>query len=408
MRTLLFFFLALITTNLIAQRIKVIEVNDFEQYEEILQIAKNTDQLLFAIVKGNGNELNDMIANDVFSANGLQDKINSMIPCIMSVTNDMGTRFAQSFAPMQFPAIYIMNNEELVLAKTEGQISNVELQQAIAKANKNRSAYPAAKQAYLNNELSKQSWQVLLEVHSYNNPFVETQVLAFEYLASLNNTQRLEKENIPVLIEYGITLESDYPTMVWKNKATIKQRYAAFDESAFFESVYGYNVNLAVFNEDSLLLQKLINTWVPNTQESTPLLLALETYKHYAEETGNFNYYVVGVNQYVNESDSALADTAEFFYDEAFYIADNYASASAQKAARTLSLKALTYNVDFRYQMLAGYMSYLLKEYDAAEQQVMKAKTISELQANTRKADSLLDMIIKEKNKASGPIKYER
>jgi thioredoxin-related protein len=400
--------LVLLSTLSYSQRIKVIEVADLEEYEEVLGITRNTQQLLFVILNNEGEGLDRMLQEDVFDDPAVQAEMKKTVPVIVQLRTDMGSRLAQTFAPTAFPAIYIMNAEETVLGQTQGYVPASTLLNNLKQAVENNAQYASLKEGYSQKSLSKPAWRKLLDIYALNHSFVETQELALEYFALLSPEEKLQKENLSYEIAYGLPLESTYPDFLWKNRAQIKRTFPDFEEDAFFESVYGYNLNLAVLNQDSVLLEQLLSTWVSNTPKEERAALRLETQKFYAEETKQFARYAIAVEQFIAESDSSFADTAEFLYDEAFYLADNYATASAQQAARNLSLRAYSLSTDFRYKMLAGYMSFLLKDYELAEKQVGEAKAISDLPANTRKANSLLEMIEKEKGKESGPINYER
>lgn len=410
MRNLLLSLTLFLSTLAFGQRIKVIEVNDLEQYEEVLGISKNTDQLLFIILNKQGAGLNQMIEEDVFDTPALQAEMHKTIPVMVQLSSDMGSRLAQSFSPEAFPAIYILNKEETVLGRSQGYATSPALLSMLSQAQKHDTLYPKLTEAYVQKSLSAAQWRQLLDIYTLNHSFIETQELALEYFATLNDIEQLKKENVAYLLNYGISLEERYPEFLWKNKKQVNERYPGFNEDAFFESVYGFNLNLAVLSEDSILLEKILTEWVSKAPKGEVQLLRLETQKYFAEETKQFERYPLAVENFIAQSDSNITDTAEFLYSEAFYLADTYATASARKAARKLAIQAFALNPDFRYKMLAGYMSYLLKEYTLAAKQVNEALELSELPANTRKANSLLEMIEEEMEKepAKGPIQYSR
>ncbi len=409
-RSIAFFLLVCLSLSGWGQRIKIIELRDFDQYQEVLKIAQGTDQLLFVILNDQGTTLGKMIDQGIFKEEALNRVLRTTVPCLVKTDNDMGSRLLQAFEIDSLPAFMLFNTDETLLSLAQGHTGSQEMTQLIRQAQENDTLYPKLQQAYINKTLSNEQWRKLIAVYGLNRPFAETQELVLEYLAGLNKEQLLSTANLGIITNYGLSLETRYPRLLLENRERIQRQGLAFDANLFFQESYAYNVNLAILNEDSLLLEKICKVLIPLSPENDPASMAFETKKYFAMETDQFQLYTEAVDHFVAQADT-FQDTAEFYYEEAFFIADNFTSSASQKAAQALALTAFDYSVDFRYKMLAGYMAYLLKDYQEARRLVNEAKKTTDMAVNLSKADNLLKLIDKAsgKNKETGGlIQYKR
>lgn len=405
MRNILLASLLLITSWLGAQRLSVIEVETFEEYQEVLGIATAKNQLLFIII----NEprvpiLKGMIENDVFKNTQLLAEMKNTVPCIIEVDDDMGERFVEVFAIDSVPAFLFMDTSETLLAYEQGEETSASLLKALNLAKKNQTLYPQLQQAYVNKTLTLEQWPQLLEVYTQNRPYNESRNLVMQYLALLNRDQLFQPKAIEYASTYGLSLETTYPRLLLTNTARASQAYPAFNVNDYFTAVYNFNVDLAILNKDSILLNKVVDVLIPLTNSGKPAVLVLETEKLFAEETGQFKVYRKAVLNYALKGSDTLVDTTEYIYDEAFYLADTYGDdKQALRASKQLSTAANKLSPEFRYQMLSGYMSYKLNEFDEAKKWVEMAKVTTQISENKTKADTLLKMISRAKEEEKKP-----
>ncbi len=407
MRTIILFLLTFSLGIANAQRLSVIEVSSFEQYQEVLAIAKAKNQLLFIIL----NEtrvplLGNMIENGIFKEPALIAELQKTVPCIMEVQEDMGARMVEVFAVDSVPAFLFLDTNETLLAMAQGNETSASILNTLNIAKQNRTLYPQLQDAYVNKTLTLAQWPQLLQVYTLNRPFIEAQQLVMEYLALQNKTQLLTESSVKYMMEYGLSLETKYPRFLLEHKEEAKKAYPLFNAQEFFTSTYNYNVDLAINNNDSMLLTTILNVLIPLNGASNNDLIKLETSKLYAEETKNFTMYARAIMDYVRNGKDTLTDTAEFIYDEAFYLADSFKEDEAQAASKNLALEAFKLKTDFRYKMLAGYMSYKLGDYTEAQKLVTTAQALTDLESNKTKADNLLKMIGKaqERKTEAAPI----
>lgn len=401
MKKLLFLFILTFSLFAKAQEVKVrfYDVRTLDDYQKVLLQSIQEDKMMFIVFYQDGDAFYKMQKDNIFANAELASAYSKTNPMAVSITSEMGSRLAESIGVDSFPSFYYFNNEEVLLVVNKGYQSLSELIDALKKAQTINTNYSRLTKKYTEGTLTQTEWRALLETYALNNDFVQTQSLALEFFNSQTKAELLKPENAELLVKYGIDLESAYPELIIKNKASLP---SSFDYKAFYSSTYDYNFDRAEVNLDTVLLEKIVTVLIPNRpkDEADTKELVFETRKVFSSETRLFNVW----EKAAIERASSLSDDstkAEFIFEEAFEIADNFNTEDANKAARSLAKESYNLREDYRYKMLEGYMAYLLKDYTEAMALVQLAKTKTDNANNIRKAQSLQKMISKEQAKAS-------
>jgi predicted RNase H-like nuclease len=235
---------------------------------------------------------------------------------------------------------------------------------------------------------------MLIGLYELNFDYLSTQDLAFEFLSEVPDEKLLNDTIKPISLNYGIGLETPYVEKILNRKADLDSTEFA----EFYAASYSFNLDLASENKDTSLLNKILRVLIPYASGSDSLKheMVLETQILFARESGLFEVWQSAVIEYCDSLGTA-DEKAEFAFDEAYAIAEDYNSESAQKAARALAAKASTWEPDYRYYMLESYMGYLMKDYDDALIVVDKALGISDNEKDTERAQRLRNMIVADK-----------
>lgn len=392
--TLLVFLLSLAGSY--AQKVRFYDVKNIDQYQQVLAQALEEKKMMYLVIYEDGDAFYQMQKDDVFADASLATAYEANIPLAVDIYSDMGARLAEAFTIDSLPSFLYLTDEEFVVLVKEGYQNVEQLKKALANAKLASEEYKTLQKKYSENTLTPQDWRKLLDFHGMNFSFEETKALAIGFLNGLNNSQLISQEIVPITATYGIDLETKYPEILFKNRQNLKDQ---IDFEALYTSVYSYNFDRAIASDDTVMLEKIVTLLLPystDTSASTPKL-AFETRKVFASETRIFSVWRKGAlerSETIEEtSDSARA---EFLFDEAYEIADNFNSEDAQKAARKLANQANKLNEKFRYKMLESYMAYLLKDYTEADALVKEAKLLTDNANNERKADNLQEMITEE------------
>ncbi len=393
--TLFLFLFSVISFFGNAQSIRFYDVQDFNDYQLILRKAIDEKKMLFAAVyDGEDETFGNMVRNDIFKNDSLLKSYENFLAFAINIESEMGARLAQSFDINAIPTFLYLTNEEELIFKISGNLSTEDFLKNGKKAKENNQLYQNLKEKYSTQKLTNSEWPKLIELYGLNHSFSETQELAYEYLNSLNSTEIFNEQNRDILSRYGIDMETDYPSLILKNKTKLDSAEFA----AFYESAFAYNFDRAAANGDTLLLEKILTKLLPQNPDTAidSEDLKFQTRKIFAVESEVFSVWEMAVLEKSKtlKNDSARA---EFLFDEAYQIADEYNSEKAQKVVRQLAKISNELNPDFRYKMLEAYMAYLMKDYPDAKSLISMAKTMTQNPNNLRKAEGLERMVESEK-----------
>lgn len=380
------------------------EAEDLQAYQSVLAKARSSGKKLFVVLFNERDSAwQQMQKENIFEHPSVHAALQNYTTLAIPVKSEMGSRWVQLFPAGDIPAFYFLDNDEFLYLIEEGYLDSSDMASAAAKASRRMTEFENLRDLYSRGELNTAQWKELLAVHSLNFPFEKTMTLAMEFLGRFKSDRELlQKEVLPVLITYGIDLQTPYPSRIITNRKEVQSRMENFSFEDYFANVYSYNFDLAVHSEDSIFLEKLVTEIIPHNPDSLTSAreLTYETRKLYAEQTGQLNIWGKGIREYAQEIKDEERK-AEAIFDVAYIMADEYNSDLALRTARNLAGRASAIHADFRYSMLEAYMNYLLKEYEQAEELVRKAATLSDNPNNLRKAESLLKMILEEKEEAA-------
>ncbi len=388
--------LSALSTPAVFAQVRFYDVKNFTQYQQVLEEGMNEDKMLFLVVYENGDEFYRMQKDDVFADPTLAGAYEATVPLAVDIYSDMGARLAEVFGIEKLPSfLYITSKEALVLVKT-GYLNIGELASALREAEKAETQYATLQKKFVDNSLTSNEWLELIRFQSLNSGFNETRALATGFLNGLNNAQLLSQEIAPTMATYGIDLEYKYPQFIVENRAKLADK---IDYKTFYQSAYSYNFDRAVASKDTVMLEKIVSVLLPNSPEEAAKkeVLAFETRKVFASETEMFTVWKRAAMQRAEFLDNDSAQ-AEFLFEEAFEIADNFNTKESNHAARQLAELAGTIRSDFSYKALEAYMAYLNKDYARANVLAQEAKTLARDASEQQKAVNLRSMITKELN----------
>lgn len=396
-----FLLLALLVAypSLHSQTVRFAEAENLDEYEKILELSRDQKKMLFVAVHNGGGQFKTMFDEGVFNSTALHNALSNYTAIAIDIRDEMGSRWVDLFPAPDLPSFYFLNDEEFLLFKAEGYQSTDSILSMALRAEKMRHGYDTLLKAYNANTLTIAQWKALIKLHGLNFSFAQTSSLAWEMLNAKSQAELLDTEIIPILIEYGLDLETKYPAFIIANKKAIADKLADFDFGEYFERTYSYNLDLAILNNDSTLVNEIHSVLIPHDPdpEAKPGELTLATYRMFAEETENYSMWVEGAKR-AAENMSDQPAIAKMYFDEGFDIADNYNTKSALKAANELAHLSVMKQNAYRPLMLESYTYYLLNEFPKALEQVKKAFQQASSSAEAEQASNLMKMIEREMN----------
>ena len=379
-------------TALAAQPVQFYEANDLETYQKALNKALEKEQMIFvALHREDG--FAKMHRNGVFQDRALADALKNYLPLAIKVYGEMGSRWIELFPAKEIPAFYFLDQEELVLVRLWGYQDPEDLIKAARRAEKYSTRYDSIRSLTGNEQLSQKQMAFFLDIHELNFPFVKTQKVAQEYFNGLNREQLFEKPIGPYLVRYGVDLETEYPYVVLKNAKKLSENLEDFEPQTFYESTYAFNFDRIVISEDSVLLQELTEKYVPLAPDTSLSVTEMQyrSYRSFGQETEMFHFYLKGAEKY--NPYSTTEKKANWLFDEAYKLAEDFNTDESQKVSRELARKAFALKQEFQYKMLEAYMSYLLEEYSTALQNIEDAAALTDEPNQLQRADNLRTMV---------------
>jgi len=396
MRKVVGVFLSLAFFTISEQEVRFVEAETLEEYQTVLKVSREKDHLLFVALHDGGNAFRSMFEANVFKDPNLVKSFENFTAIAIDVRDEMGARWVSLFPPDSLPTFYFLNQEEFLLTKLEGFQNSEKLREQTFYAEQHKNRYDALLDLYNKNQLNQAQWLEIIDLYSLNFSFPQTAKLVLEYLNSLNESQLMQKPMAQLLTTYGVSLETKYPNFIKNHEQELKKVLPQFSYKEYYQTAYSYNLDLAIVNADTMLLEKIAQELIPSFPGSAADQKEQQSaaYKLFAEETELFQYWQKGALLKAG-SMAKNSEAAQYLFDEGFNLADTYNDSTALVAANHLATESLAKEETYKAKMLQAYTTYLLKNYDLALTQVRKAMALSSNSKEVRQASSLMKMIEK-------------
>jgi hypothetical protein len=378
--------------NTLGQKVRLASTQRIEDYQTALKIARDKEQMLLVVLYGGGGGLRQMYERNTFKNRAVKTALAPYLPLAIDVRKEMGSRWTELFPPAKLPAFYWLTHDEFLLALRGGVLPADSLASISKRQYQNRDRFKTLRKTYQKNELSQAQWQELIRLHSLNFSFRETLLLALEYLNAQPADQRYTPPQAALLTEYGLDIETPYPGQVAQHQESLEKALPDFSYANFYQKAYSYNLDLAIINKDTALLQKIVDELLPlapeEKEKSHPVLA---TYRLFARETGQYTWWRRGA---LMAARGVRADSAgQLLYDEAFALADGYEDSSATETAYHLAGAALKKRTFFKAAMLRAYLAHQTSRAEEARRALSKAAALAVTESERKNVAALRKMI---------------
>lgn len=386
------FLLFVLSFPAFAQGVRFVEVKDFDDYQTVLKVARDREQMLLVALHDGGSAFRRMFDEKVFEKPAVVSALKNYLPLAIDRRDSMGRQWQELFPAGAMPTFYFLNEEEFLLHLAEGFVSPDSLSEKAKRAERQRKRYDQLLALYNTHELAESDWNDLLRLHGLNFPFNLSAALAWEYLNQFEGSQVLKEPRRSWLLRYGLDLETRYPRLVLENRQQLKEHP---QWNNFYARAYSYNLDLAIINADSNLLNRLVEELLPYQQSPLTAEELLAPYKLFGTETQSFSLWKKGALAAAKKAKSDTA-AANLLFEEAYAITDAYNSEEALSAALELAQASLQYQNGYRAQTLEAYLLYLQEEYPSAQEKCRAALRLARNSQEARQATNLLKMIEEE------------
>jgi len=392
MKNLYILLLSFLSLGASAQ-LRFLQADDFEDYELVLKSARQNHHLILMAVHDRSGDFRQMYDDGVFNDAGLNQAAKSYTTVAIDIHKPMGARFESIFSLNDLPAFYIMNEEEFVLDVLSGYQSAQDLRSAMAEAAKAPFLYDTLVQAYQAKALNDQQWLKLLELYAMNFDFRNTTHLAQEYLNAKSENELLQLPAALILSQYGVSLETIYPTLILSNTSALRKSVPNFNLSDFLNTAIEYNLDLAIVSKDSLLCENICEKLVvpPLFPKDSLEVMRMNIRREFAWQSEQFALYT---EAFIKKQDSkAPGLAASMLFDEAYDIVENFNSTSALNAALKMANRSDEKETSFRAKMLKAYIAYLQEDSEQAKLYLQDARSQVKSPQQLRNLEKLQELV---------------
>lgn len=386
----LFLFLFLFMNLVYAQESGFQKIKTFEEYLAILERSNQGDKMvLISLVDDN---LEDGVkTSKQNSSDSLIFQLKNFSKIEFDVKSAIGAQWIQTFPVDILPAYFFLTKDEILLFEIQGFVECKALVEKGKEVVTKKLTYPTLNAKYAKGSLTIDEWLELIRIHRLNFNFQQSTRICLEFLNGLSSSELLDPKIAPILETFGISLETKYPNFILDNLDKLIAN-GNFNYSIWFDKSYSFNLERAIFNLDSVYLEKVIYPLIEKSKDEDKISLIYSTRQLYIEETSQVELTYKAVLDWTEDMNDSIV-RSRYIFDEAFKLADLNADSSTYKTAQRLAKKANSFHEDFRYLMLESYCEYKLKSYNNAKVLASRAKAISKSVKDEEKAASLLRMI---------------
>ena len=263
----------------------------------------------------------------------------------------------------------------------------------MAEAAKAPFLYDTLVQAYQAKALNDQQWLKLLELYAMNFDFRNTTHLAQEYLNAKSENELLQLPAALILSQYGVSLETIYPTLILSNTSALRKSVPNFNLSDFLNTAIEYNLDLAIVSKDSLLCENICEKLVvpPLFPKDSLEVMRMNIRREFAWQSEQFALYT---EAFIKKQDSkAPGLAASMLFDEAYDIVENFNSTSALNAALKMANRSDEKETSFRAKMLKAYIAYLQEDSEQAKLYLQDARSQVKSPQQLRNLEKLQELV---------------
>ncbi len=373
-----------------AQDLGFQKIKTFEEYLAILENSQRNDKMVLISLVDNNLEAGKM-TSQLNNSDSLLSNLKHFNKIEFDVKSAIGAQWIQTFPVDSLPTYFFLTKDEILLYEIQGFSNPKKIKSIALEARTKKILYSTLNAKYAKGSLSLNEWLELIRIHRLNFNFSQSMRLCIEFLNDLENKELLSPKVAPILQTFGISLETKFPKFILENNQKLATNQK-FDYQKWFDHAYSYNLDRAIFNSDSIYLEKVINPLISKSKDEDKISLIYSTRQLYIEKTGQVELSYRAVLDWTEDMNDSVV-RSRYLFDEAFKLADLNADSTTYKTAQRLAKSASSFHEDFRYLMLESYCEYKLKSFTNAKLLATKAKGISQSRKDEEKADSLLRMI---------------
>lgn len=368
------------------------EITSEKDWQKVLEMAKAQKKLLFVDAYADWCAYCHQLDEEVYTNEQVIKYFNeNFINVKFDTESEYGEVLAYAFKISSLPTLLFLTEKQEVFDTVLGFVPAPQLMAYGQRAVDDYALLPELEEKYDDLIATNEEKLELIRILEGKN-FERAAEVAKDYISQLKLDDYLNNiENLWLVSRFENQLSSVPYSYIINNKDLIVEAHGLDEYHDYFKTVYNDNLQLAIKYGDENLLYQLIREVIPQFLPEMEIPeAAFITKKIYFGQRENYQKYQFEVNSYMNNHVDEDSKVDFLFSNGLEIIEDEEDISMLQFAANLLTQAAAIDPTHFEAAALLGYAKGLLGDYDAAIEQLEKAKTIAQSDEQREMADSLI------------------
>lgn len=383
-----------IASNIRGNEIQFKEITSKEEWNAAFALAKAENKLVFVDIYTDWCTYCHKLDKEVYTDDILADYFNeNFINIKFDAETEFGYPLTIEYDVSGFPKLLFLTKNQRIYESIDGFVPTAALLQYGNLAHDSWKSLPLLLAKEASNSLTRDEQLELIGILEKTD-LEKAERLAKEFIKELKADDYTQVEIIWLVSRFQNHLTSTPYQYISANKAAIISMHGKTEYDDYMKAVYNDNLNLAIKYNDTDLLQRLITEILGEFLDKSEIgEAAFVTKKLFFSERKQYDKYKFEVNTFVNNQVSRK-DRSEVLFQNAMEIIETIDENTMYIFATDLLTKSIELNEDyFEATALLGYANGLLKNYNKADEILIKAKSLAANDEENEMVDSIIEAI---------------
>jgi thioredoxin-related protein len=354
------------------RRVRFIEVNTIEEWEDVLELSRDNKRLMFINVCSPWSEVCTFMRSNTFRERELaRFLVNDYIPVYIQGDSEFGAVWGDRYDVSAFPMMFYMTPGERIVARLEGYQEPQTIIDSGKRAMTVYREYPRLRRAYIEGGLSPKGFRELINLELANEGSESARPLFNELIAGKPKERWLNPENLELIVTFGSAPGEEIFAFIAENREQLLMNND-FNKATYFENSFNHTMAKAVRSKDIELLRRaeeqLFLFSNMNSDEQKEMIA--EMYRTFHLRTGDWDAFGAHVEKMAKRATSEETVLAL----EARFIIENFLEPDALNTAISLMRKSIELRDRFTKRQYLADAYLKLKEFDKAVGVLQEAK----------------------------------
>ncbi|MFN3951670.1 MAG: hypothetical protein ACK4KT_04605 [Thermaurantimonas sp.] len=365
-----------IGTEAKAQRIDWIRARSISEWENILQLAGNTQMGLFVQVCSDWSQICLNMNNVVLRDRELVREINRrFIPVQIDGDSDFGQLWIRHYALPGYPVHLFIDAAENILIRLYGAQDRETILASIGRASTLLTLYPQLQNGYISGSLSARGFNELIRIEVDNHDLEAARPIFKDYISKFGSNLLEDTAGLQWISLFGLDVDDPFFDTIERNFKIIS-KHTAFNAQSFFDASLNISLQRAVRDSSEEQLERILQRLIPLSSSPEKISkIRLQTRKLFYFDTNNPEKFLETLREEYKDSTNASRRAA--YLEVATELMDSRTDPQWGKVTVQIMQDVLSIRDDMNARIgLAGALT-LAREYDEAVRQLNIARQMT-------------------------------